>query len=34
MMLVIGSAVERKAHQDAKPSFPEGAERFSLPRRD
>lgn len=29
-MSAIGDAVEREAHQDAKPPFSEGAEGFSL----
>ena len=29
-MLFIGASVEREAHQDAKPSFSEGAEGYSL----
>ena len=29
-MLFIGAEVEREAHKDAKPSFSEGAEWFSL----
>ena len=30
LMLFIGAEVEREAHKDAKPSFSEGAEWFSL----
>jgi hypothetical protein len=30
LMLFIGASVEREAHQDAKPSFSEGAEGYSL----
>jgi len=29
-MWVVGAAVEREALEDAKPSFPEGADEFNL----
>lgn len=32
LMLVIGTTVKRDAYQEAKPSFPDGAEGYSLSR--
>jgi hypothetical protein len=33
-MSVVGAPIEKEAHQDAKPSFSEGAERYRLLRKD
>jgi hypothetical protein len=33
LMFTVGVAVKRRAHQDAKSSFSEGAERYSVSRK-